>query len=361
MSYICPKCGRELKYKKTLKRHLNGTVKCCQAKWPCPKCGRVFETSFQLRGHLSACGVKRKKRGSVNVVKCVHKKNDLTCPYCLKKFETGAKKGGHMSGCKLNPKYEQNLATRRASQLKANKSKHGKHLTEATKEKMRKARFEYIKALNGKATGGWKRRQQGKMSYLEARFYDNVIVKHNLLEKYDIVNEYPEYPYFIDFAFLNVKLAVELDGKQHFAKQEQIKHDKKREAILINKGWKIFRIAYYELTKEKVQTVLATLSNVEDYKPKQLAERLLKFSEHKPKLPRRTQEECWQQLREKHLLLQTDKIKLVKNSSIDFSKYGWSGKVAKLTNIKHQKVSQWMQVCCPNIWSSAFHRKETKV
>lgn len=36
------------------------------------------------------------------------------------------------------------------------------------------------------------------------------------------------------------------------------------------------------------------------------------------------------------------KIAIVKNSNIDFSKFGWVGKVAKLIEVKPQKVSGWM-------------------
>ena len=36
-------------------------------------------------------------------------------------------------------------------------------------------------------------------------------------------------------------------------------------------------------------------------------------------------------------------IELILNSDIDFSKYGWSGQVAKIINQKPQKVNQWMK------------------
>ena len=38
----------------------------------------------------------------------------------------------------------------------------------------------------------------------------------NLGEKFDIINEYEIYPYFIDFCFLNNHVCVELDGRCHF-------------------------------------------------------------------------------------------------------------------------------------------------
>jgi len=357
MSYVCPKCGIELKHKGALNKHL-AADNCCRTEWPCPKCGKVFENRFQLSGHLASCGVKRKKRGPYKGQKEYSKdkrKSNLTCPYCFKKFEKATQKAGHVANCKLNPRHEQIKTAQVNGQLKRWK---GKHHTEATKEKIRKGRFKYLKTLNAQVYDCWLRRQQNKMSSLEQWFCDNAIIKHNLLEKHDIVNEYPEYPYFIDFAFLNVKLAVELDGKQHFIKQEQAEHDKKREAILINKGWKIFRIAYYELIEEKIQELLNVLANIKHYKPKLLKDRTYRFSEFKP--PKRTRSEYFEQRRKNCLQSQAEKIKLVESSNIDFSKFGWSGQVTRLLHKRHQKVAKWMQVYCPGIWSNAFHRKSSQ-
>lgn len=72
------------------------------------------------------------------------------------------------------------------------------------------------------------------MSYLEAWFYDKVIVRNELESKYDIVNEYCEYPYFLDFAFVNERIDVELDGKYHQI-EDRRKHDEKRAAYLKEK------------------------------------------------------------------------------------------------------------------------------
>lgn len=36
-------------------------------------------------------------------------------------------------------------------------------------------------------------------------------------------------------------------------------------------------------------------------------------------------------------------MEIIKNSNVDFSKFGWVKKISFLTGIKHQKVSMWMK------------------
>ena len=137
-------------------------------------------------------------------------------------------------------------AVKLAHKLNPEKYKH----SEETKEKMRKSRAKYLASDES----AFVRRQKGKMSYGEAWLHD-LFVTNNVYCKYDVVNEYCEYPYFIDFAFVNEKIAVEFDGICHLKKNRQ-KHDKKRDAYLENKGWRIFRISSLEMNKFNIAELL---------------------------------------------------------------------------------------------------------
>ena len=48
----------------------------------------------------------------------------------------------------------------------------------------------------------------------------------------------PFHPYIVDFACLEAKLIIELDGDSHIARHEQ---DKRRDAFLAGEGYKILR------------------------------------------------------------------------------------------------------------------------
>lgn len=127
------------------------------------------------------------------------------------------------------------------------------------REKARQKRFEYLKKHTGQTA--WERRSSGKMSFLEKWFFDNVIVKYKLFEKFDIINELPVYPYFIDFAFNDIKLAVELDGKIHFVNEERIQHDNNKDTHLTNKGWIVYRIKYDENNDDTISKFIDFLNN----------------------------------------------------------------------------------------------------
>jgi very-short-patch-repair endonuclease len=219
---------------------------------------------------------------------------------------------------------------------------------EAARELHRQQRIEYLKQRTGKTA--WERRAAGEMSYLEQWFYDEVVVKHNLTKKYDIVNELCVYPYFIDFAFQNIKVAVELDGKCHFIHGETRNgHDRKKDKHLISQGWKVFRIGYNENNEETINEFLSYISKIEAGE-KELPNRMFKYSEVKElKKPKRTWEE-WKEIDYKRRYeLNKPLIDLVKNSNINFSKRGWRIAVSELIGKNPGKVKKWIKLYLPEI------------
>jgi very-short-patch-repair endonuclease len=103
---------------------------------------------------------------------------------------------------------------------------------------------------NGTHTG-WKFRKEGIPSYPEQYFM-------KLFKKNKIVGWKKEFKvgkWFIDFAFIDIKLALEIDGSQHLL-EERKEHDKIKDEYLKNNGWTVFRIKWYnpinENNKEKL-------------------------------------------------------------------------------------------------------------
>lgn len=108
--------------------------------------------------------------------------------------------------------------------------------TDETKRKMREKRLAWIKEHPEQTA--WRLKN---MSYPEKCFQK--MLEHNKLdEKYLIYREYSVYPYFIDFAFINEKIAIEIDGSQHL-KEDRKKKDEEKDKLLMSNGWKILRIA----------------------------------------------------------------------------------------------------------------------
>lgn len=263
--------------------------------------------------------------------------------------------------CENNAKHKNAMKFRKTCGSKECISKVSKlqFWSEEARENIRKKRFEYLKKRTGKTA--FERRNKGEMSYLEQWFFDNVILYYNLLEKYDIVNELPEYPYFIDFAFLNIKLAVELDGACHYNHgKERLEHDYKKDEILEKKGWKIFRISYNENTQDKINEFMEILQNIEIYKSKLFENRIYKFSEIKKlqnKKKHRTQREYFDDVKKETKKRYQDQRILLKD--INFNNKKWKKEVAKIFNCKEGRAKSIIRDYFCDIWQNCYKPKYT--
>lgn len=83
------------------------------------------------------------------------------------------------------------------------------------------------------------------MSFPE-RIFKEKCEELNLHKTHLIIRERSVYPYFIDFAFENEKVAVEIDGSQHQL-EERKKKDEKKDQTLISNGWRVLRFTAKEI------------------------------------------------------------------------------------------------------------------
>jgi very-short-patch-repair endonuclease len=133
--------------------------------------------------------------------------------------------------------------------------------SEESKIRLSKIRLEYMK--NNPDKTAWRK---SNMSYPEKIFY-NKLKELKLDKKHLIVREKSEFPYFIDFAFINEKLAVEIDGSQHNLPERKKKDDKK-DKLLKEKGWRVFRVTAKEVnidTYNVIDNLLKFLDSSNNY------------------------------------------------------------------------------------------------
>lgn len=117
--------------------------------------------------------------------------------------------------------------------------------TEESKKKLREKRLEYMR--NNPEKTSWR---QKNMSYPEKIFLDEVL-SLGWDKKYTIIRELSVFPFFIDFAFVNEMVAVEIDGSQHLLENRKNK-DIEKDELLSREGWVIVRIAESDVKKNKV-------------------------------------------------------------------------------------------------------------
>lgn len=123
----------------------------------------------------------------------------------------------------------------------ANKLAHKKYPeaylhSEETKAKIRKKRLAFMKAHPEQTA--WR---QKNMSYPEEMFL-KFLTERGYADKFLIQREFSVFPYFIDFAFVDLKIAIEIDGSQHLL-PERKKKDELKDALLHSQGWRVIRIA----------------------------------------------------------------------------------------------------------------------
>lgn len=136
-----------------------------------------------------------------------------------------------------------------------NKPERFKHSDE-TKQKMREKRLAYMK--EHPEDTAWRKRN--KPSYPEQCFI-NFLKENEYDKKFLIEREKPYFPYYIDFAFVDIKLAVEIDGSQHVLDEERKLNDKLKNNLLLDNGWKVLRISE-NVVKHDWETLKTKLNNV---------------------------------------------------------------------------------------------------
>ena len=226
---------------------------------------------------------------------------------------------------------------------------HTKVYSEETKEKMRKKRFEYLSDKNNFQKTAWGKVANGLMTYGEEWLHD-IFEENKIYSKYDVIFQHPVYPYFIDFAFVNEKVAVEFDGKCHFINKKRIDHDITRDYNLEKLGWRVYRIAYDEMEKFILDDLILFLC---DSSIKKFEERLIRSKELKiPKVDKRALNKI--QYNEKNQRIAEELI----SSDIDFSSFGWVTKASKIIGLSDQKINGWMKRFLPEFYEiNCFKRK----
>lgn len=295
----------------------------------CELCNKICKNTKGLSEHLKIHGI--------SLHDYLNRSREIPkCPICDK-------------DCK---KYQNNFRlTCGSNECLSALGKTRKH-TENVKERLRQKRVEYLQKKTGKTA--WERRARREMSYLEAWFQEEVILKHNLNEKHQIITEYHVGGYFIDFAFLDKMIAVEIDGRCHFDKNMK-RHDRdfKKDEVLKSEGWSVIRMNFHDIrhnNAELVENFLNLLVTNDKNSCDWFGQiRYSNFKEQKESTSKAVKAE------KKYQIILDKKEKIIQ-ARINFTKYGWIQQVSKLIGITPQKTRVWLEKNMPEIVEQSFKR-----
>ncbi len=255
----------------------NSRYKNFNYKKQCPKCLKFF-TAVNLTTHTSACGIlnsRYKKR--------IYKEDIIKCHICDKEFNKYGI-GGHIamkhkgmaeyiqsfkkicSNASIKAKNEGRIhqmseETRKKLQTAGKNRKH----TEETKNKIRLNKIKFYQENPDKIP--FNIYDYNQKSYPEKVFEKNLTGNtfYNF-GNYEYGYDYNIYE--LDFAWIDLKLDVEIDGDFHL-KPDRIIRDEKRNNFLIRNGWSVIRFEARLVNKQPlfcIKKLQHVFENLENYK-----------------------------------------------------------------------------------------------
>lgn len=165
----------------------------------------------------------------------------------------------------------------------------------------------------------------------------------NLKENVDYETERSFHKFFLDFAWPEKRLCIEIDGELHRYKKQQI-NDAEKDRLLKEEGWKELRLtwsfilSHKEQIKEIVKIFLENNGDVTQplWKSKcQLAEEKRKENELNGVLKDKQGKYCPRKLTEDQWL---ERKEIILNSDVDLTKFGWVGKVSQITGYTNREI-----------------------
>lgn len=272
-------------------------------KWKCKDCNCSFKTKAKLYEH----------RHTEHNIKSIDKSK--FCKFCNKHYtET---KREHLKIC-------------------PNRRHAGFKWTEEEKQKLSIARKKYLKEHPDKHI--WKRSNKFKSVPCEH-------LKTILKEKFNFVEEYTDirwkYNYAIDIAFLDKKLAIEVNGNQHYdAYGKLTDYYQKRHDYLEKFGWIVLEIHYSWCYKEdKIKELFNAIENKNAIDSSE--HELLFINRRKTKLERKQEKlkaKIQRKLQSNNLI--EERKKLILNTNVDLTKFGWVNKVSKITGLTRRQIAR---------------------
>lgn len=259
------------------------------------------------------------------------------CKFCNLEFESGLKLGGHQAWCKQNPNYLEN-------KKKSGLSNKGRKMSEEQKNKISQSRKKYL--MENPHMVPYKLNHSSKISYPERYF---LRVLRGFIFQYKV----PGTLYEIDFANPDKKIAIEIDGDQHYLDEKMIEHDTKRDSILKELGWETMRIrwSHYRALDEKERKMI--IAKIMSFSL-DIEKDIISFYEFKKK----KEEFEKNRIREEKMEIKESIKEKIKNSEIDFSKNGWVKKVSFLLGMKNGG-GRWVRKNMPDFFrEKCFERKK---
>jgi hypothetical protein len=171
----------------------------------------------------------------------------------------------------------------------------------------------------------------------------------------DELTPLPDRAFSIDIAFPHIMVGIEINGNQHYERTGELKpYYRERHELIEAAGWTLIEVHYSQCFND---VTIAKFLNFEiPYDSQGIIESYFSQRKVKPEsLPR------GQKVRTKSDAKWEPVKNVIFDQSIDFTKYGWSAKVADVLNMKPQKVNGWMKRYHLEFYETMCFKRKTKL
>lgn len=208
--------------------------------WKCTVCGNVFRTRALLQTH------RKEQHSEIKMTSSFTDLISYDCPFCgmHRANVRRCAKSAHILHCSKNP----DRVPKKGHKLSDEQKK-------LISEKMKKAHLE------GRA-GTFPSRKNCEHSYPEKWLIGVLNRELGFIEDKDYKTEYFFHKQFLDFAWPERKLCIEIDGQQHERFVERKLNDAKKDENLKAENWKLLRLRWSDIcnnTQEYIQQILSFL------------------------------------------------------------------------------------------------------
>jgi very-short-patch-repair endonuclease/transposase len=151
--------------------------------------------------------------------------------------------------------------TKKEAAILSNKYRKGKPLSASTRKKL----SDSLKLAHKEGHHpGWLsvNMDENRRTFPEL-FFVNAISETELSKKYTILEKFQFGKYVFDFAIVDLKIDIEIDGHHHFYDEYTVEKDKIRDKNSVDKGWKVYRIAWRKLRDETTTVIQDLLDYIE--------------------------------------------------------------------------------------------------
>lgn len=199
--------------------------------WKCDQCGEIFRTRKLFYTHRKEVHVENGRR-NISVTY-----GDYACKFCGKNMHTtstGIRL--HEMRCLKNPE----------------RVLHDYSNQKTPEYRQKCSERQKLRHKLGLAKG-FPNRSHMKHSYSELWVIGLLKNEYNMEENVHYRTEMPFHQFFLDFAWPDKRLCIEVDGNQHLMPERKAK-DEMKDEMLRNEGWKILRIKWGFITTHKQET-----------------------------------------------------------------------------------------------------------